>query len=79
MYWTTHTTNAAGRAPTGTVPAAEPAPGPDKNGKGRWVRMSVIDDGPGLPREALSFAYEAVTWTWPDGRTSATDDWLTPA
>ena len=36
-------------------------------------------DGPGLPREALSFAYEAVTWTWPDGRTSATDDWIVPA
>lgn len=35
-------------------------------------------DGPGLPREAVSFTYEAITWTSTDGRTSATDDWLTP-
>jgi type VI secretion system secreted protein Hcp len=35
-------------------------------------------DSTGLPREAVSFVYEAVTWTWLDGRTSTTDDWVAP-
>ena len=31
-----------------------------------------------LPREAVSFVYEGITWTWRDGGISATDEWLTP-
>lgn len=35
-------------------------------------------EAPGLPHEAVSFVYQAITWTFHDGRTSATDDWMTP-
>lgn len=31
-----------------------------------------------LPREAVSFAYEGITWTWRDGGISAADEWLAP-
>ena len=32
-------------------------------------------DSTGLPREAVSSVYEAITWTWAEGRQSASDDW----
>ena len=32
-----------------------------------------------LPREAVSFAYEGITWTWHEGGITATDQWLAPA
>ncbi len=31
-----------------------------------------------MPREAVSFAYEGITWTWIDGNISSTDEWLAP-
>lgn len=34
--------------------------------------------GYALPHEAVSFVYERVTWTWPDGNVYATDDWMEP-
>lgn len=35
-------------------------------------------DAPAFPREAVSFVYEAITWTWLDGTVTANDDWLAP-
>lgn len=32
-------------------------------------------EAPGLPREAVSFAYERITWTWAEGNVTASDDW----
>lgn len=40
------------------------------------VEVSLVPPEEGtFPREAVAFAYEAITWTWVDGKVTAQDDW----
>lgn len=39
------------------------------------VGVSLLTADVPMPREEISFGYEAITWTWVDGRITTTDEW----